>query len=204
MRKPVWTDEKLKVGFDTFLAEHGRLPKASEIDQVPYLPTSRAIQKRFGGLPALRERLGYEDTNFAIGEHRSQIAYEVGPRGRQLEIELELELQERFGERSVHTEKVFYGKQRVDFYVYTLSGQFGVDVFFPATIRSMQNNVNIKMKKYQHFTKPLYLVVANPELTQPELDAYATNKVKSFSEAVSLLTLTSFRKQIEQYKPYLD
>jgi hypothetical protein len=204
MRKPVWTDEKIKAGFDTFRKAHDRLPRAHEIDALPYLPSSRAIQKRFGGLAALRERLGYTDTHFGTGAHRSEIAHLVGPRGRQLEIELEAQLQTRFGERSVHTEKVFHGKQRVDFYVYTLSGNFGADIFFPATVRTMQNNINIKMKKYQYFTEPLYLVVANPDISQRELNTYARSRKEPFGEQTELVTLNKFMRLLRDYEPYED
>ncbi|MAZ29774.1 hypothetical protein CL655_00630 [bacterium] len=204
MRKRVWTDDKLKAGFDAFIAEHGRLPSSHEVDTYHLLPTARSIQKRCGGLVALRERLGYTDTHLGTGAHRSAIAYEVGIRGRQLEIELEVQLQERFGERSVHTEKIFNGKQRVDFYVYTKSGVFGADIFFPATTRTMQNNINIKMKKYQHFTEPLYLVVANPEITQTQLDTYTQNRKEPFSENISLLTQENFMTEIENYEAYGD
>jgi hypothetical protein len=204
MRKPTWTDEKIKKGFDIFLAEQGRLPTAHEVDALPYLPSSRAIQKRFGGLITLREQLGYTDTHFGTGEHRSAIAHTVGIRGRELEIEFEQELIAIFGERSVHAEKIFHGKQRVDFYIFTPSGNFGIDIFFPSTVRTMQNNVNIKMKKYQHFTEPLYLVVANEELTQEALDHYTSNKRDPFPENVQLLSYKQFMKLLPQFESYED
>lgn len=199
-----WTDEKLKEGFEAFNAEHGRLPSSHEVDLYPLLPTARSIQKRYGGLVALRKRLGYEDTHFGAGKFRSAIAHKVGARGRQLEIELETELQIQFGERSVHTEKIFHGKQRVDFYVYTTDGVFGVDVFFPATLRNLQNNTNIKMKKYCNFIEQLYLAVANKEITQAELDNYASNRREPFSENISLLTQEKFMTEIKKYKAYAD
>lgn len=199
-----WTDEKLKAGFERFLTDHNRLPTAAEIDELDYLPASRTIQKRFGGLKSLRERLGYRETHFGAGLYRSAIAHEVGPRGRNLEIELEQELHNHFGARSVHTEKVFNGKQRVDFYVYSLSGNFAADVFFPGTFRTMQNNVNIKMKKYQHFTEPLYLVVANPDILQTDLDHYSINRREPFNENTVLLTYSAFLEKIKEYEPFVD
>lgn len=197
-----WTDAKIKAGFEQFYAEHKRLPRAHEIDELSYLPSSRAIQKRFGGLAALRERLGYDEVHFGQGIHRSEIAHAVGKRGRQLEIDVEQKLVELFGERSVHTEKIFYGKHRVDFYVFTQSGNFGVDVFYPSTVRTMQNNVNIKMKKYQYYTEPLYFVVANEEITQTQLNQYAQNRRNPFTENIKLLTLKNFMKEIKVYKAY--
>jgi hypothetical protein len=200
MRKPKWSDQKLKVGFEKFRKVHHRLPRAHEVDTLPYLPSARTIQKRYGGLKALRERLGYTDTDFGAGGFRSEIAHTVGTRGRQLEIELEVALRDIFGEQSVQTEKVFNGRQRVDFYIYTPSGNFGVDVFFPATLRTMQNNINIKMKKYQYFTEPLYLVVANPEIRQDQLNRYTQNRKEPFNETTTLLTQENFLTEIQKYE----
>ena len=44
-----WTIEKIKEGFERFR------------NQLEYLPTSRNIQKRFGGLAKLRSQPGYKD-----------------------------------------------------------------------------------------------------------------------------------------------
>jgi len=194
MRKPVWNHKKLKQGFERFIQEHDRLPKAAEVDAYPYLPTARAIQKRFGGLEQLRTDLGYDETHFGKGTHRSQIATKVGRRGRQLEIDLEEILRHHFGEVFVHTEKIFVGKQRVDFYVYSPAGNFGIDIFYADTMRTLQSNVNIKMKKYQHFTEPLYLIVANTEFTQKELDQNTKQKKIPFPDNISLISLKTFEK----------
>lgn len=195
-RKPIWTPQKIKKGFNQFINENGRLPKATEIDKLSYLPSSRMIQKRFGGLEKLRQELGFNVTHFGKGKHRSQIAKVVGRRGRQLEIDLEKELQNKYGELHVHTEKTFYGKQRVDFYIYCDRGNFGIDIFYPNTLATLQSNVNIKMKKYQNFTLPLYLVMANPSFTQKQLDDYTHNKKNTLPENVKLITLSVLAQKL--------
>ena len=68
-----WTLEKIREGFERFRVEHGRLPIAPEIDKLDYLPSSRQIQRKFGGLEKLRADLGYEDTHFGRGTYRSEI-----------------------------------------------------------------------------------------------------------------------------------
>src|SRR3989344_1797231 len=141
-----WTAEKIKAGFDRFQREHGRLPTAVEIDALPYLPSSRWIQLSFGGLEKLRSLLGYEHAHFGKGTFRSDIAHRVNTRGRREELALESVLKDSFGEMLVHTEKIFgMGKNRVDFYVYSPDGNFGIDIFYPETVKTMQSNVNIKM-----------------------------------------------------------
>ncbi len=77
MKRIIWTEEKVKLGFDRFIAEHGRLPWVHEIDTASYLPSSRLLQKKFNGLEKLREKLGFSDTHFGKGEHRSIIAHQV-------------------------------------------------------------------------------------------------------------------------------
>jgi hypothetical protein len=64
----------------------------------------KTIQRKFGGLRVLRKELGYEDTDFGKGKHRSKLASKHGYRGRKAELLLEIKLIYQFGELSVHTE----------------------------------------------------------------------------------------------------
>ena len=196
MRK-VWTPEKIKEGFDIFIDAQGRLPKASEIDNLEYLPSSRYIQKRFGGLEFLRKELGYTDTHFGKGNFRSKIATESGTRSRQLELDLKLQLQTYFGKTHVHREKIFFGRRRVDFYIDTPNSNFGIDIFYAETMRTLQSSVNIKMKKYQYFIEPLYLTVANPAIKQRDLDSYIQNKKNPLPKNIELISITTLHKKLK-------
>ena len=148
----MWTVEKIMEGFKKFELEFGRLPTAPEIDKLSYLPSSRQIQRKFGGLEKLREVLGYKDTNFGRGDYRTKIALRVNKKGRESEIELEKLLRNKFGEVFVHTERIFDdSKNRVDFYVYSPDGNFGIDVFYTGTIQDLQKNINLKIDKYLKF-----------------------------------------------------
>ncbi|HEX8227064.1 MAG TPA: hypothetical protein VF572_04325 [Candidatus Saccharimonadales bacterium] len=104
----VWTQEKLKIAFDRYIAEHGRLPTAPEVDQTDYLPSARQIQRSFGGLKKLREILGYADTDFGSGTHRSSLATRGNLKASVAERELQHQLADVFGEPYVHSEK-YYG-----------------------------------------------------------------------------------------------
>jgi len=193
MQKP-WTPKRIKTGFDIFIKQNGRLPLASEIDVSDHLPSSRYIQKRFGGLEFLREQLGYTDTHFGKGSFRSNIATRTGADGRKLESDFELTLYNYFDESCVEVEKAFYGKQRIDFYISNDEGNFGIDIFYAQTMRTLQSSVNIKMKKYINFTDTLYLVVANPSLKQKDLDIYAKRKNLPFAKDVYLVSLETLHK----------
>ncbi|MEN9613721.1 MAG: hypothetical protein RLZZ347_28 [Candidatus Parcubacteria bacterium] len=200
-----WTIEKIKVGFERFKAQNGRLPTGPEIDQLDYLPSARQIQRKFGGLEKLRSELGYEYTHFGKGKYRSEIASRINVKGRQVEISLEKILKEKFHEVFVHTEKVFDdSKNRVDFYVYCPDGNFGIDVFYTGTMRDLQKNVNIKIDKYQNFTHRLYLVVANNDFEQQELNGYMVSKKKALPQDSTIVTLDTLFEIMKNKRSYPD
>lgn len=204
MRK-IWTIERIKEGFERFKNEHGRLPRAPEIDRLEYLPSSRNIQKRFGGLARLRSQLGYSDVHFGRGVFRSEIATRVNDRGRNAELVLEKVLRKKFGEVFVHTEKFFESsKNRVDFYVYSPDGNFGIDVFYTDTMRYLQSNINIKMGKYRNFPVELFLVVANESLKQDDIDRYANAKLKPLSKITKIVTTKTLLTLLKRKRAYPD
>ena len=201
--KAKWTKENIKEGFEKFYSEYGRLPIAPEIDKLDYLPSSRQIQRKFGGLEKLREALGYKDTNFGRGLYRSNLALKANKKGRETELELEKILRTKFNEVFVHTERIFdNSKNRVDFYVYSPTGNFGIDIFFTDTMQDLQKNINIKIDKYQKFPNELYLVVANPIFAQDELDSYSKRKSKTLPPNTSIITLKTLLKLIEGRAAY--
>lgn len=166
----IWTREKIHEGFKRFISENGRLPTSFEIDDMPDLPSARQIQRAFGGLPKIREELGYGEINFTVGQLRN--AGEASRRGLLSEQALEIELIKSFGEPYVHTEKRFGSHQnRVDFMVFTQEGNFGIDIFNAGTLRGIQNNLNIKIPHYDEFPTDidLYFVCANPSFTEEEV-----------------------------------
>lgn len=198
-----WSIEKIKEGFERFRVEHSRLPTSPEIDKLDYLPSSRQIQRKFGGLEKLRAALGYEDVHFGKGAYRSNIASRTNIKGRDTELALEKVLREKFGEVFVHTERIFdESKNRVDFYIYTPDGDFGVDVFYTDTIRDLQKNINIKIDKYQNFPGKLFLVVGNGIFTQTELDNYMVNKKKALPKDTVISTLEKLNEVIRPMTTY--
>lgn len=147
----------------------------------------------------------YEHVHFGKGIFRSKIAHKINSRGRSAEINLELILHKRFGEVFVHTEKMFgKTKNRVDFYIYTPSGNFGVDIFYPGTIKSMQNNVNIKVPKYRNFSANLYLTVANQKITQKDIDEYIKTKKNPLPENIKLIALGTLLNNLNKMRTYKD
>lgn len=199
----IWTLDNLKDGFQYFFDTNGHYPTAIEIDTFDYLPTSRTIQRRFGGLQELRKVLGLTILNFTAGEVRSESARKVGKRGFKIEKELEGILVAKFGKEFVHVEHPFgSSKKRVDFFVYCPSGSFGVDVFYPASIYNMKTILNLKIKAYKDFSEDNYLVVGNPEITQEQIDLVIKNKKKTLPPKCSTLTLLNFKEIIKNKNIY--
>lgn len=199
MTKEIWTKEIIKNGFNRFFSENGRLPRSEEIDELSYLPSSRLIQKKYNGLEQLRTELGFTDVHFGKGSHRSTIAHQVNIRGRRNERTLETKLCQKFGEVFVHSEKILSSsKVRVDFYIYSPSGNFAVDVFYSNTMRTLQSNINIKLNKYRNHNIIIYLVSANNSISQQDLDVYVKAKRNTLPQNVNIVSLSNFMSSINK------
>lgn len=202
MKSP-WTAEKIKEGFERFIKEKGRLPKSIEIDEVDYLPSRKLIERNFGGLEKLRGELGYIDTHFGKGKFRSEIAHRVNTSGRSIELALEKLLKNKFGEVFVHTEKIFDNtKNRVDFYIYSPSGNFGIDVFGTDTMYNLQSNINVKLNKYSGFKERLFFVVVSDFFFQTDLDTYVIKKTRALPKNAKIITIKSLEQILSNIKAY--
>lgn len=200
-----WSIKTIKAGFEQFIEEHGRLPTAPEIDSADYLPSARTIQRSFGGVEAIRKQLGYEETHFGKGKYRELISLNAYTNGLRSEHEMEIQLIKRFGEPFVHIEKrVGEKKNRVDFYVYSSSGNFAVDIFYPQSFRDLQKNVNIKITKFVDLDCPMIYLVAKNEFEQTKIDKWVSNKKKEMPKNTHIFTLETFEKFLNGFKPYQD
>lgn len=157
-----WTKEEILAGLTYFKQLYGRFPTAHEIDSFEYLPSSRSIQRSYGGLVSLRkELLPTEHADFTIGIYRSQKAKLTTANGKELETKFYNDLIKNFQEISVHEHKVIRpGNVNCDFFIY-LKENFGVvvDIFYAESIINLVNVVNIKIKRYKLVSQPTYLVV---------------------------------------------
>ncbi len=200
---PKWTVEKIKEGFDKFIKENGRLPKSLEIDSVGYLPSRKLIERNFGGLEKLRGELGYTDTHFGKGKFRSEIGLKANISGRSIELKIEKILKDKFGEVFVHTEKIFDNtKNRVDFYIYSPSGNLGIDVFGTDSMHNLQSNINLKLNKYSGFSERLLFVVVSDSFSQFELDQYVISKIKVLPKNNTIITIKTLEEIINPMQVY--
>jgi hypothetical protein len=200
-----WTLEKIKEGVDRYLLENDRLPTAWDYDKCPYLPSARQVQRAFGGLEALRGKLGYKELNYTKGTLRKVISKEGSVRGLEAEDYLEPILIKHFGEPYVHTQKRYYKKlkNRYDFFVYHLDGRFGIDVFTTQRHEYIGPNIRHKLKKYKEVPNdiPLYFVVVSDALTVGQIEkGTATARELSLYDNIKVVHLTSFLEQLPTFK----
>lgn len=205
--KTIWTEEQVRVGFERFFQKQGRLPTAPEIDKISYLPASRTIQRRFGGLEKIRKKLGYAETKFGLhfgkGRYRSTTVVGLNKAALAAERRVERLLIKKFGEPFVHVEKrVGEGKNRVDFFVYSESVHFGIEVIYPGSFENLQKNINLKIDRYTKIHFFVIFLVANKNYSQKRINKWLANKKKSLPKKCRVYSLEVFKKWIKNLKPF--
>ena len=190
----LWTLEKLAAGFEKFKSEHGRYPTAVEIDEYPHLPSSKQIQRRFGGLPNLRKELKLDGPqDFTKGAYSSNRALEINKRAHRIEKEVYTYLVECFGRPFVHREYFFIDdrRTRTDFFVYTKEGNFSVDVFYPKDRKNLLGCLNSKMRTYgtsAMLQYPVIFLMMNDGIEEEEIAAIIKSKEKKLHQYQKVMT----------------
>ena len=181
-RSITWTLQKIKDGMVRFHTTYGRYPTAHEVDDYQYLPSSRQIQRAYGGLVALRAQLKLPgQINFTTGAHSTTRARTIGTRANRVEKEIYLLLIKRFGHRYVHREFMFTDdrRTRTDFYVYCAHGNFSIDVFYPKDTRTLVGCLNSKLRTYHPtimLQYPVIFLMMNPDITEEDITQMLARK----------------------------
>lgn len=202
VRRENWTKEKIKEGFESFYKEHGRYPTATEVDQCNNLPSSRQIQRNFGGLPAIRKELGISGPlDFTKGKYSSERSKMIGDRSHKAEKEVYDYLVKVFGEPFVHREFFFNEdrRTRTDFYIYYTKGTFSVDVFYPNSLKNMNLCLNSKLASYKDLKikYPVIFLVLNNLILPEQIEKLMKNKKNKLMQNQTVLTLNQFKKFCE-------
>lgn len=200
---PSWTLTEVKAGISEFFEEFGRYPSAEEFDSYPYLPSARSIERKFGGLKALRTQLGLPLLH--SGENRSRIATAVGVRGKEIELTAYEVLVDRFGESFVHREAPIdeRGWKRLDFLIYTESGKIGIDVFAASTPQTLKTMLYIKLRKFDTTEFPIFFALANSNVTQSILGELSAihDRVQEKKIDVRICTIDQLHKELAKFNP---
>ncbi|MEK7069091.1 MAG: hypothetical protein AAB947_01770 [Patescibacteria group bacterium] len=192
-REIPWSIENLATGLAHFYKEHERYPTATEVDSYVYLPSARSIERRFGGLVALRAqlKLGTEH-DFRSGTHSSKRAHTINKRAYVIEKKVYEFLCKRFGKEFVHREYLFTDdhRTRADFFIYDKRGGFCVDVFYPSDRRNLTGCLNSKQTKYATEIMRQYPVIflqMNEDITDKVLEQLIENKDKKLPKGQHLM-----------------
>lgn len=212
--KEVWSKDNILAGLKKFFDEHNRYPTALEIDKYPYLPSSRQIQRAFGGLEKLREVLGLEIVNYTKGAVRSETAVLLNKRASLVEREFEKVLVDYFGEHFVHVEKLLFNhfnndfehknKSRADFYIYCKDYKFCIDVFHAKDIDMWIRILNIKLQKYRLINDlDIFLLSLNRGLSLDDnlIQKYLLSKKIPIPENIKISYPDKFSEFMKTLKP---
>lgn len=163
-----WTKHQILSGLQHFYKLNDRYPTAIEIDSFEFLPSSRSIQRQFGGLVVLRKELIPDShSNYTQGAYRSSVAKVTWHRAAKYEEEFYNFLCAHFDPVAIHEHKVMRpGNISSDFYIYINERQgVIIDLFYAKDMHSLRGVINIKKKRYESLTqKTIFLLVGNEEL----------------------------------------
>jgi hypothetical protein len=194
----------IKKGFERFLNDYGHYPTVVEIDDCEYLPTSKTLQRNYGGVKILRRRLELDVQDYGRGSHRSNIAFRGNKRSFHQETLLKEYLVDRFGEVCVHEEVKWQGRLRLDFVVYTKNFRIAIETITSESIRSAFKNLNLKESRYGNFPYSLFIVLMSKDIKQARLNKRLARKTKPLPEEWFFLTFSSFKKKCDNFEPLLD
>jgi len=208
MDQYIWDLENIKTGLENFYNAHGRYPTSREVDCYPDLPSSRQIQRRFGGLVELRKVLNLSGPqDFTKGSYSSERARSINKRAHNLEKSIYDFLVTKFGKPFVHREYLFTDdhRARTDFFIHTKDGNFSVDVFFPKDRSNLINCLNSKMKTYGNtlmLQYPVIFLMMNDEISEEEMTAAANNKKNKLLEYQQIMNFNQLKLFCANKCPY--
>lgn len=184
------------MGFDLFYSEHGKYPTATEVDSCAYLPSSRQIQRNFGGMVFLRQQFGLQHEDFTKGQYGSKRARTIYKRSQTIKKEIYDFLVERFGKQSVHQDYLFTddGRSRADFFVARQPNPFLLKVFYPKDRRSLIGCLNRRIIPPKDKTGiPFIFLMMNHELTEDVLAGLLSNKKQKMPPGQFVFTFKRFK-----------
>jgi hypothetical protein len=203
MKKPTWTEEKIKAGFEKFYAEHDRYPTSGEIDRYASLPSARQLQRMYeGGLPEIRKKLGLKGPHdFTKGAYSSERARTINKRAHIIESEVHTYLIGIFGQTHVHREAFFNddARTRTDFMINHSKGNFMVDVFYPKDTRNLAGCLNSKLKTYSNISTevqryPIVFLMMNSDIGDAAISRLLANKKNKLMANQKVMRLSSFKE----------
>ena len=197
-----WTLEMIKASVLGFFDEHGRMPTADDYDTCSYLPSSRYIQRYYGGLMTLRKTLNFDGpSSFTTGDFRSEVASKIFANSKVYEEQFYLYLISIFPEIQVHEQKRLRpGNVASDFFIYLSDTQgFAIDLFYADSIKNVNKIITIKRKRYDQLTNiPVFFIVINDSITQTDVDRMLENKKIVMLKHIRVFTEQYFKNNLKE------
>ena len=143
---------KYKESVQRFINENHREPTALDYDSVEYLPSSRTLQRNFGGLSKFRELIGLKTKNFTTGKARAKKAKQSMDDCLEDETRLFKLLQEKYSRKNVSSPVRIFSNRgytadiRID--MDEENTIYLVDIFKPNTVHSFKGCIRMKNRKY--------------------------------------------------------
>lgn len=208
----VWNISNIEAGFEKFYEIHGRYPSGPELDTFEYLPSSKTIERKFGGIQKLRKELNleHEALDYTRGKIRSEMAGKMWARSSDDEEEYYKYLITKIPELYIHEHKVLRcdkNKTDTDFFIYyptsnkstsypDLGKGIAIDIFYAVDILSLLKQVQIKQKKYAPMSYPVYFLNTNKEIPQGLIDSRIFDKKDKLPQNIKVCNIDYFNSTI--------
>ncbi|MFT5179480.1 MAG: hypothetical protein ACI9GH_000006 [Candidatus Paceibacteria bacterium] len=205
-KKPTWDLKKIKKGLTSFYKVNKRYPTSVEFDKHEDLPSSRQIQRRFGGLVNLRKELKLTGQhNLAEGSYSSKRASDIYLRKQNYVKKIYKLLEANFEPRSIHRNFSFTDDHRAksDFFISYKKKHFSVDVFYANDKGSLLGCLNSKLRKYDLKMMnefPVIFLQINEDTSQDEMNILLKNKKKGLTKNQFLMDVSSFKEFCKKMK----
>jgi len=193
--------KELKDGFERYNEENGHYPSTFEVDDCIYLPTSRLLQRSWGGMQKFRSLIGVKELNLTKGKIRSEKVPFLLKRGADEEDRIEKKLVEEFSEIFVHTQKRVNGI-RPDFYIYTPKLIFAIDVFCFERREGLVTQINHKISVYKNFSTLVIFVPINKDLDKKYIDELLVARKSIIPENCKVMTEEELFYWIDSLEKY--
>lgn len=206
-KKPIWDLKKIKKGLDIFYKKNKRYPTATEFDESEDLPSSRQIQRSFGGLINLRKELALSGQHdLTKGAHSSKRAVLINSRAHKLEQEVHNYLIKVFGVQFVHREFFFTDdhRTRTDFFIYYKDGYFSIDVFFAKDRHNLIGCLNSKLRKFEPrlmLEYPVIFLQMNDEISEDIMNDVVRKKKNKLGNKQYLMNMEQVKAFCKDKNP---
>lgn len=194
--KGKWSIEEIQTGFEKFVQEHGHYPTALDIDRYEFLPSSRSIQRSYGGLVSIRRKLFPEEiSNYTTGQYRGNVASVTYKRAQDYEEAFYEKLCRYIKPIAVHEHKIIRpGRVACDFFIY-IDDKSGIclDLFYAKDIFSLRGVIAYKVSRYSTLSCPVvFVLIGNKTLTQENINEVIGSRNTGVPKHIKIMTEVVF------------